>query len=236
MTTRADSGFFGKLPALGDFVQRRLPAAFVDPWDQWVRDGLVASRAQLGESWLELYLTSPVWRFALAPGVAGQGSWAGLLMPSVDRVGRYFPLTLACPLPASANLITLLRMPQWFERAEELALSALEDGFNLEAFDTALCALQTPRLVTDPEPSGEGVDAWQLGVGSPDAFANACPALLSRALREIFLSYTLWWTSGSEHVAPSLLCCQGLPTREATTALLNGEWSSAEWLRLGDIG
>jgi type VI secretion system protein ImpM len=235
MSTQSDNGFFGKLPALGDFVQRRLPALFINPWDQWLQDAIAASRAELGESWLDLYLTSPVWRFALAPGVAGQASWAGVLMPSVDRVGRYFPLTLACPLPASANLVCLLQMPRWFDRAEELALSTLDDGFELETFDSALSALEAPNLVINPEPSGDGLDAWHLGVPKPNGFGAACPTLLSRALGEVFLSYTLWWTSGSEHVAPSLLCCQGLPTPQATMALMTGEWSSREWLRLGDI-
>ena len=34
-------GFWGKLPAAGDFVGRRLPAAFVEPWDRWVSRHLV---------------------------------------------------------------------------------------------------------------------------------------------------------------------------------------------------
>jgi type VI secretion system protein ImpM len=235
MNNRSDNGFFGKLPALGDFVHRRLPAGFITPWDQWLQDALAASRAQLGDAWLDLYLTSPLWRFALAPGIAGQAGWAGVLMPSVDRVGRYFPLTIACPLPASANLIGLLRAARWFDRAEELALSALEDRFDLDAFDAELRALAPPEPLVDPEPSGDAIDAWQLGLAAGGDLSRACPVLLNRALGEIFLSYSLWWTSGSEQVAPSLLCCQGLPTAAATTALLTGEWSAREWLRLGDL-
>lgn len=235
MTNHSDNGFFGKLPAFGDFVQRRLPAAFTNPWDQWLQEALAASRAKLGEAWLDLYLTSPLWRFAVAPGIAGQAGWAGVLMPSVDRVGRYFPLTLACPLPANANLVGLLRTPRWFDRAEELALSALEDRFDLDAFDADLCALDLPQAVINPEPAGDAIDAWQLDVSAGNDLGAACHVLLDRALREVFLSYTLWWTSGSEHVAPSLLCCQGLPTPEATTALLTGDWSAREWLRLGAV-
>lgn len=40
------------------------------------------------------YLTSPVWRFAIAPGVLGPEGLGGVMMPSVDRVGRYFPLII----------------------------------------------------------------------------------------------------------------------------------------------
>ena len=50
--------------------------------------------------WLDGYLASPSWRFLLMPGVMDGQPWAGVLMPSVDRVGRYYPLTIARPLPA----------------------------------------------------------------------------------------------------------------------------------------
>ena len=42
-------------------------------------------------------------RFWLAPGVLTPDAWSGLLMPSVDRVGRHFPFTLAAPLRAGQD-------------------------------------------------------------------------------------------------------------------------------------
>ncbi|HEX7639444.1 MAG TPA: type VI secretion system-associated protein TagF, partial [Burkholderiaceae bacterium] len=95
-------GFYGKLPGEGDFVSRRLPWEFTSAWDDWMQQGLVASRHALGGRWLELYLSAPVWRFQIAAGVCGPLAWRGLFFPSVDRVGRYFPLTLACADPAAA--------------------------------------------------------------------------------------------------------------------------------------
>ncbi|MCK7582565.1 MAG: TagF domain-containing protein [Chromatiales bacterium] len=35
------------------------------PWDDWLQRALAGSRGALGESWLDLYLTSPLWRFIL---------------------------------------------------------------------------------------------------------------------------------------------------------------------------
>ena len=93
----AKAGFYGKLPARGDFVSRRLPRSFVEPWDAWLQQGFASSRDHLGDGWLEAYLTSPIWRFVLAPGVCGPAGVAGVVMPSVDSVGRYFPLTIAQP-------------------------------------------------------------------------------------------------------------------------------------------
>jgi len=81
-------GWFGKIPSVGDFVTRRLPPGFVKPWDQWLQTGMSESRRRMGERWVDVYLTFPVWRFLLPVGVLGSTAWTGVLMPSVDRVGR----------------------------------------------------------------------------------------------------------------------------------------------------
>src|SRR5690606_10627892 len=97
-----EPGFYGKLPSRGDFVSRRLAQDFVGHWDAWLQQGLAASQAALGERWLDVYLTSPIWRFAVAPGLIAEAGYVGVLVPSVDRVGRYFPLTAALALPPGA--------------------------------------------------------------------------------------------------------------------------------------
>ncbi len=236
--TAIGTGFYGKLPSLGDFVSRRLPTQLVQPWDQWLRACLAASQAQLGADWLDAYLTSPLWRFVLSPGIAGQTGWAGVLMPSVDRVGRYFPLTLAAPLSGLKDPFRVLCNPDWFERAETLALSGLDDGFDLDAFDALAQALAPPAPpiaavapVTLP-PTGRA-DAWHIAAASPAELALACPTLLARALDEIFLAYSLWWSAGSLRVSPSFLACQGLPPPDAYAALLVGDWAGRGWRTVG---
>ena len=104
-------GFYGKLPARGDFVQRNLPRSFIDPWDNWLQEALAGSREQLGEQWLRSYLTSPVWRFALSGGLCGEQVVAGVLIPSVDRVGRYFPLAITALLPETVEPLMLHAAP-----------------------------------------------------------------------------------------------------------------------------
>ncbi|WP_338114240.1 type VI secretion system-associated protein TagF, partial [Thiorhodococcus mannitoliphagus] len=54
---QATPGFYGKLPGLGDFVSRRLPVDFTQPWDLWLRESLASSQAQMGDDWLSAYLT-----------------------------------------------------------------------------------------------------------------------------------------------------------------------------------
>ena len=82
------TGFFGKLPGRGDFIGRHLPKSFLDPWDTWLQQAIAQSHIQLGGLWRECYCTSPIWRFALSPGLCGPAVYTGILMPSVDRVGR----------------------------------------------------------------------------------------------------------------------------------------------------
>ncbi|MBK1721552.1 type VI secretion system-associated protein TagF [Thiocystis violacea] len=232
-------GFYGKLPGLGDFVSRRLPVDFTQPWDLWLRESLVSSQTQMGEAWLDIYLTSPLWRFVLSSGVAGQNGWAGVLMPSVDRVGRYFPFTLACPLPAGTDPVCLLCEPAWLERAEELALSGLEDDWNIDVFDAEVVALGAPQpvgLAADAA-SAPGApmrhNAWRASAVSPADVRQVIPGLLGRALNQMYCAYSLWWSCGSERVAPSLLTCQGLPPADGYAALIGGDWSGNGWWELG---
>src|SRR5687768_4511338 len=99
--TAEHAGWFGKLPALGDFASRRLPDAWIAPWDEWLQAELVNARAALGDdAWTAVYMVAPVRRFWLAPGLLTSQAWLGVLMPSVDSVGRHFPFTLAAPLRA----------------------------------------------------------------------------------------------------------------------------------------
>ena len=105
-------GWYGKIPYLGDFASRRLSQQFILEWDNWLQHSMTASRTMLGPDWLDTYLMSPIWRFVLLPGVIGESVWAGLLMPSVDKVGRHFPLTIAIPLePRPGILATVIAAP-----------------------------------------------------------------------------------------------------------------------------
>ncbi len=143
-------GWYGKLPTLGDFASRRLEDDFVEPWDLWLAGALQAQRNGLGEAWLDAYRRSPPWRFLLTPGVIGGAAagvvFAGVLVPSADRVGRHFPLTLAASLPAvptaAADIEALLG---WLHRLEDTALDAVQSGWGIDDLEAALALLAPPR-------------------------------------------------------------------------------------------
>ena len=117
------AGFYGKLPARGDFVRIGLPRDFTDPWDAWLQDVLVGSRSLMGESWLPAFLEAPVWRFSLPAGMCGEWAALGLMLPSVDRAGRYFPLMFAA---LSARHIDAAAGAAWLDSCEAAGRAALE--------------------------------------------------------------------------------------------------------------
>lgn len=214
-------GFFGKLRSHGDFVSRRLPPAMQSAFDGWLQAGLVRSRDELGAAWTPTWVSSPLWRFVLAPGLCGPRAWCGVMMPSADRVGRCFPLVLAAGLDGAPLLADCLTSyAAWFARLEELALSSLEDGFSVGAFDAALQALGgAPRpapAAAAAGPAGPQVAAWTDGAvpSLADVGLNGCSA---------------WWTDGSARVAPSLAMCPGLPAAAGFAALLDGRWVEHGW-------
>ena len=142
-------GWYGKLPTLGDFASRRLEADFIEPWDLWLGEAMQAQRSSLGEGWLEAYLDTPPWRFLLAPGalrgVNPDLAFAGVLVPSVDRVGRHFPLTLVASLARVPDLAAEFdALLAWLHRLEDTALDALQGDWTIDDLENALAELSPP--------------------------------------------------------------------------------------------
>ena len=228
-------GFYGKFPHLGDFVSRRLPRDFIDSWDRWLQTGMSASREQLGDGWLDRYLISPIWRFALSPGLCGSSAWAGILMPSVDRVGRYFPLTIAASVEAHTLPYLFLPRHSWFENLERLALSGLDDEFDLDAFNHGLERNPTPtssgflQELIPPDAATNPRRAFQWGLHDLDQMPAVFADFNRHLLGQLMPTYSYWSTAGSENLGPTFLVCEGLPPVDAYTALLTGDWSQRGW-------
>jgi type VI secretion system protein ImpM len=151
-------GFEGKLPSRGDFVGRGLPRSFLRPWQAWVDAALSASRRMLGEAWLPAWLEAPVWRFAMQGGACGPDAVLGLMLPSVDRAGRHYPLTVA------AVFIGVQAAPAdvaWLDAVEAPALDALALDHAPEALLLSLDAVPGPDAG-----DGRGSGQWWTA-GSP---------------------------------------------------------------------
>ncbi|MCW9013788.1 MAG: type VI secretion system-associated protein TagF [Gammaproteobacteria bacterium] len=232
MTTFSSAGFYGKIPSLGDFVNRRLPKRpFVETWDSWLQSAIAQSQNQLGEDWLNIYLTSPIWRFALSENICGPNPWLGIMIPSVDKVGRYFPLTIAVSLPRHTNLLDITQpMAAWLAEAESLALTALEDSFDFDHFDNSIENMQSPIDFNEIKPSMAQGNMVTGALHFP-IYNHIQPHrdLAKHMLDQNYGQYSIWWTNGSELIAPSFSVCKGLPAQELYSALLDGNWMTHGW-------
>jgi type VI secretion system protein ImpM len=249
MQPASATGFYGKLPSKGDFLQRRVTQEFVDTWDAWLQRCMFTSREQLQDRWLDTYLTSPVWRFALADGVCGSGAYVGVMVPSVDRVGRYFPLALVAQVGVDDCLLEVITSAdgeQWFESAETLALGALEaQDLDVVAFDEQVAALQ--GLQQEPAATesahlgallqtsqfGQRPGQWHLPLHSVYSLQRAANVFAARELERTLRPLSLWWTDGSNAIAPCWLCNRGLPAPDSFAAMIGGNWDRLGWESLG---
>lgn len=158
---QAGAGFFGKLPARGDFVGHGLSAPLVAVLEEWLQLALAGSRSMLGSEWTACWLVAPVWHFALPRAMCGPSAVCGVLLPSVDRVGRYFPLVAAME-------------QRWIGAAAQAALeaagrNALEQEWTPEQLVSALAAVA-------PDASGPFGEPPPVGLWWTDGGPHVMPA------------------------------------------------------------
>ena len=230
-------GVYGKIPTHGDFLNLNLPSDFMEAWDHWLQQSVLASQEVLGGEWLTHFLISPVWRFVLPGDCANGQSWAGIMLPSVDKVGRYYPLTLAAPVSSQIGAFEYIsKAEQWFQWLEDVAITTLEQG--LEADDLIQALNQNPVPL---ECSNKSVSALiperklQRVVpleASLEPIMNIMPLLCDALVKPQSSNLSLWWTKGGEHVASALLLADKLPRPISYTAMLNGQWENWHWPNL----
>ena len=150
------AGWFGKIPSLGDFVRRNLPESFVDRWDEWLSEELSEAQTVLTDDWSQLWRHAPIWCFALGAGVLDARSWLGVLVPSVDRVGREFPLTIAL----SPGRLAVARGAAWWAALEALGRSAVGADGGADRLDEDLAAFVSAHseLAHDLEAAASGAE------------------------------------------------------------------------------
>jgi type VI secretion system protein ImpM len=223
-------GLYGKLPAKRDFVAASVPRAFLAAFEPWLQGGLSASRASLGTAWQEAYLRAPIWRFWLGAELCGEPI-LGALMPSVDGIGRYFPLALIAR-PGDAEALPppeLDPFEGWFSAAEALLLGVLtrEDGFDAVAAEVA--ALPDPlRSALPPSAAGavrlrDGTLTTLVADDDPSA-ALARLRPLDHARLHAGMSY--WWTAGGEDFSPRVAACRRFPDPYAFAGMLTGRFDA----------
>jgi type VI secretion system protein ImpM len=216
---------FGKLGAKRDFIALATPRRFLEMWEPWVQGCMSASRHQLGAEWQNAFLTAPVWRFWLGADIAG-ATVAGAIMPSVDGIGRYYPLTLLAVAEPSYSIPPpdLDAQDQWFAAAEEFLLSTLDQAKSFEDISAGLDALPAPVMVASVGNSTEVLAIGDAMVGTVTAGKTFPDSLLM--LRQnnhgSSAAASFWWTEGGGDFPPMALCSRGMPNPFQYSIMLTG--------------
>lgn len=171
-------GFYGKMPATGDFVTRRLPGDFVRLWDRWLAQHIVPLFGQ--ESW------PPTIALRFLAGPDSFGASAGIILQSADRVGRQFPLSVVAPLAKVP--VELAYAEAWFAGIEEVAIAAQHGELTPDELEAALAALPVPPV----EPGEELIGGMVMWTAYSDIF-DIDPQSPQATLEQIFAAS--WETS-----------------------------------------
>ena len=235
----ATAGFCGKIPAHGDFVSRNLPDEFLDPWNQWTQTVIAASQEQLENLWLETYLTSPIWRFAASPGACCSLGFCGIMIPSVDKVGRYFPFSMI-EIIDDEPLNIMRNGTDWFNAAQNVMLKGLEEDINIEELLNAAAELPTLSEIAQ-EKSSQKVPNYSiqtphhsrqtltLPLDQIEDTTPLMPGIAQILIKRMFPQHTIWWTEGSDRIQPTMLICEGMPPISGFSAMLDGDWDRWGW-------
>jgi type VI secretion system protein ImpM len=202
----------------------------------------------LGDGWLDTYLTSPAWRFAFGAGACGDAPIVGVMVPSVDRVGRYFHLALVAELTDDVNPITATtEFETFFQSAEKIAIETLAaDTVDFDRFDARVVDLRgelesancaSVRLGSGADATLEeaGEPRWQIPMKSSEDVGLVLGDLASNRLAALYRPIVLWWTDGSAIVEPSCLVSRGLPAPHSFAALLDGAWKAHQWRSIATL-
>ncbi len=229
-------GFHGKMPSMGDFVSRRLPSSFVESWDDWMQSCMAFSKESIADRWAQTYMVGPVWRFFLQSGVIGSDAWCGLMFPSVDRVGRYFPFALVVPLEGDANASSLfLDQSSWFDDMEALALEVLKPSLQFEEWDKSLEAWPPPFRRVKAAADGDDIT---VPLKPPDLEPHQrvilplgpdTAALIDWLANNPGRPLAFWWKRYASGPSVSMQITDGLPDPSTFPAFLGEDWTRWGW-------
>jgi type VI secretion system ImpM family protein len=133
----------GKLPARGDFIAVCMTATLGATWQPWIDENLSWLKQDLGNDWAHSLMEWPMQEFCLLPDEPNQPSCLiGVICPSVDSVGRFYPLTVFALWPVASAPTA------WYSQARAFLNHALEPQNPYETTVQALEALATSAEIS----------------------------------------------------------------------------------------
>lgn len=220
-------GFFGKLPGYGDFVQRNVNPAIVDYWDNWILQAIDNSKSELKKQWKDRFFTSPIWRFHIHGGIVCDDAISGLMMPSVDSLGRCYPFFVICRFESKTDVFTLASIiDKAHAKCEEFLLHLLDQSRpNLDEVSSEIGQFYNPLKrhyipkIADNETLAHN-QIFQFNGKSEEEFSHINQRFLSFMAEQQDLSMTIWSRAQSQHLTPQYRYYKGMPPTYAFSSFL----------------
>ena len=153
----------GKLPGHGDFLARGVDYGLRESLDMWMSEWIELARKDLTEDFEAAYESAAPWLF--------EGSLSNaVFMPSVDAVGRWFPILAVC----SANVRT--------QDIYDTLIAALENAAKADALHEQLRVLSGNETGVPASNSGD----WFLPEGAEPTLPSPSDVSSWSAMREHF--------------------------------------------------
>jgi len=158
---------FGKTPRMGDFLRVGNGGPAGEALEQWVEQGLGMAETRRGSYWPSQYTAGAPYAFIFRPPRAStaKDTLVGVIKPSVDSVGRRFPLVVyATALPRASvpwPHILPIALGDFFDAAATMLMEA-DTVTGIADMQAALTRVIPPRLA-DANLSAQEYDAWASG-------------------------------------------------------------------------
>jgi type VI secretion system ImpM family protein len=157
---------FGKTPRMGDFLRVGSGGPAGEALEQWIEQGLAFAEAKRGREWPAIYTAGATYAFIFRPPRASniRDTLAGVIKPSVDAVGRRFPLVVYAAAFARAQVpwphVLPMALGDFFDAAATLLLSS-EGVTGIADMQAALRSVPMP-LLTEGERNAHEYESWSM--------------------------------------------------------------------------
>lgn len=166
---------FGKIPKMGDFLRVGQVGRGGESLHDWIEQGMASAEGKRGAAWATAYAAGAPWAFLFRPPPSANAPEAlvGVMKPSVDAVGRKFPLVVfapALPRPVAPWPHVLPMVFGDFLDAAATVLLASDSLTSAADMQNALRSVPAP-VIGDAEPTAREYEAWTAATPLQHAWA-----------------------------------------------------------------
>ncbi len=231
-------GYFGKRPVERDFIFNGLSARITNAWADMLSNWLAAGQMAAPEHWAQRYYASPIWRFAVQPGLLGVSGWTGLITASADAIGRGFPLSVL--IPFREEISNPDNLTPYLDALEHELLAFIANDMSRSEFQSCIektrvdCAPALNRAAAPlqlPEPD-LGERALFLSIEKP---TNGVIDIKSVAAMKTGATFTApsilsyWWHDGDTDHNGEFCICRDLPDPVIAARFFLGDLGADDW-------